>query len=789
MGFTACVIGGGPAGIAAALNLRRAGAMVTCMELNSTVGGMWASAHGPTAGTHGGNLRGSGYDALGARGLLSPIYPSMQCVLPKDSMAYSDMRFSFLVPQYPHYAAVHEYLQEYAMRKGVHGLVRYNTWVESVAWLGEGKAAVDPEGVNVAANKAAAPSRLDTTSNATGKDNVWLVRTVNVVNGDVTEWKFDCVVVATGRHHRPRLPDPFNYQYKPSALSGVETGAKAPPPSAPAVMAPIPGQTRFMQAGGHVLHASEVKRFRDFTGKTVVVYGNGVSAFEYAKELQRAGALVVHATELERDLEGLDREGARGRVERTTSDGDAQAADAEEELPLQQRTIANIRAALERYSPLNNPRFVTKLLSRRNSRLRLSLRASMHGPTGYGDMNRSTNMWDRSFNKPKSQEGEEGEAAEAATAAAAKANAAKRVAPPLSESLEALRGAYTEIPVLGDIGRCGPRDILSTDPNAKPNSEEEPVEQDPVEDRDVVISIVNHHNVAAAPAASKAAAAAADAVLDASNRTSVTRLSSIHSPKKLLSLIRNAEYNPYEPRSVALLSRFRLLREGDASAATGRSEVTSLCVRNVDAIICCTGYYQSFSFLKDATIRADVEFASRRPQLRLAGRGGDTDPDTAPATPCEADEPERRRVLYNGLYMGTLLRRNPTISFVGLQAEVVPPFLLFEAQTAYIAAAITARVPLPKSEEEMDARERKLGVPHRRLASVRGLGVGGSAEYYKALLEEAGLASTHYGYYETMWTARRHWFAGTWAVQAINRVWQLTPQKRKHQHVVISNEI
>ena len=446
MGFTACVIGGGPAGIAAALNLRRAGAMVTCMELNSTVGGMWASAHGPTAGTHGGNLRGSGYDALGARGLLSPIYPSMQCVLPKDSMAYSDMRFSFLVPQYPHYAAVHEYLQEYAMRKGVHGLVRYNTWVESVAWLGEGKTAVDPEGVNVAANKAAAPSRLDTTSNATGKDNVWLVRTVNVVNGDVTEWKFDCVVVATGRHHRPRLPDPFNYQYKPSALSGVETGAKAPPPSAPAVMAPIPGQTRFMQAGGHVLHASEVKRFRDFTGKTVVVYGNGVSAFEYAKELQRAGALVVHATELERDL-GLGREG-RGRVERTTSDGDAQAADAEEELPLQQRTIANIRAALERYSPLNNPRFVTKLLSRRNSRLRLSLRASMHGPTGYGDMNRSTNMWDRSFNKPKSQEGEEGEAAEAAAAAAAaKANAAKRVAPPLSESLEALRGAYTEIPI------------------------------------------------------------------------------------------------------------------------------------------------------------------------------------------------------------------------------------------------------------------------------------------------------------------------------------------------------
>jgi len=763
--------------------------MVTCMELNPTVGGLWATAHGPTAGTHGGNLPGSGYAALGARGLMSPIYPSMRCVLPKDAMAFSDMRFSFLIPQYPHYAAVHEYLQEYAMRKGVHALVRYNTWVESVQWLGEDRGEyAGPDAANVSGPKknALGTSHVDTTRNAAGQDNVWLVRTVNVVNGDVTEWKFDCVVVATGRHHRPRIPDPFNYTK--SATEG-SSGDDAPKPHAPAVMAPLEGQLNFISAGGQVLHASEVKKFRDFRSKVVVVYGNGVTAFEYAKELQRAGALVVHATEKERDLEGLDAEAAKGGVSSMALDPDEVPADAD----MQTRTFAQLRKAFEPYNPLSNPRFVTNLLSRRNARLRQSLRGTLHTPTGWGGINTATGLWEKDYHKPKAGGPvhatiEDAEAAEEE----ARKTAAQRVAPTLAESMDALRGGYSEIPILGDIERLGPKpktpeEIEQENANNDGKSAPADADHDPTNDRDIIIRLTNEERKAAKAEADDgklgAGAMAATAVADAAHIAGDgTRFSNTaFSPTKLLSIVRKAELSPYERRSVAILSRFELVRDDPTNPAT----ITALRVKAADALVCCTGYYQSYPFIKDDSIRGDLEFSSRRPQLRLPANDG----ATTDATPEESDEPERRRIHYKGLYLGTVLRRNPTIAFVGVQAEVVPPFLLFEAQTAYYAALVSGRVALPETEEAMDRREHQLRVPPRKLASVRGLGVATSANFYTALVDEAGLTESHYGYYETMWQARRLWFLGTWGVAGFNHFWALTPQKRKKQHVIISNEV
>jgi cation diffusion facilitator CzcD-associated flavoprotein CzcO len=810
MGFTACVIGGGPAGIAATLNLRRAGGMVTCMELNPTVGGMWAAAHGPTVGTHGGNLPGSGYAALGARGLMSPIYPSMRCVLPKDAMAFSDMRFSFLVPQYPHYAAVHDYLQEYAMRKGVHGLVRYNTWVESVQWLGDDRSDLGSDAANVSGPKknALGTSHVDTTRNADGKENVWLVRTVNVITGDVTEWKFDCVVVASGRHHRPRIPDPFNYNKQPLNPGGDDAAAaEAPKPNAPAVMAPLEGQLHFVSAGGQVLHASEVKKFRDFRSKVVVVYGNGVTAFEYAKELQRAGALVVHATEHERDMEGLDKEAAT----RSVSDMALDPEEVDPNADATTRTMDQIRKIFDRYSPLNNPRFVTNMLSRRNARLRQSLRGTLHTPTGWGGINTATGLWERDLHKPKAggpvyATPEEAEAAEEE----ARKTAAQRVAPALSESLEALRGAYAEIPVLGDIMRLGPKEPTAAEvaedaeaaaadeaarkAKAEENSKEGSKDASSAAattaagganaegDRDIVVRLTNDEVMRSQRMG--AGAMAADAVADAAHRTEDVRQSNaLYSPTKLLSIVKRAELSPYERKSVAILSRFGLVREDP----TNPSRITGLRVKSADALICCTGYYQSYPYLRDASIRNDVEFSSRRPQLRLPTSDAEAGEDAAKAD--ESDEPERRRIHYKGLYLGTVLRRNPTIAFIGLQAEIVPPFLLFEAQTAYYASLVSGRVPLPQTEQLMDKREHQLRVPSRRLASVRGLGVGGSANFYTALVEEAGLTESHYGYYETMWNARRFWFLGTWGVNTIHGAWSLTPQKRRKQHVVISNEV
>lgn len=790
MGFTAAVIGGGPGGIAASLNLRRAGAMVTCFELNSTVGGLWATAHGPTAGTSGGTLPGSGYSAFGARGLLSPIYPAMRCILPKDAMAFSDHRFSFLVAQFPHYAAVHEYLQDYAVRKGVAALTRFNTYVESVEWLGDRKEDGTP--VDGAESGAPTPTMRDTTSLKGGnRNNVWRVRTVNVANGDVAEWKFDCVVVAAGRHHRPRMPDP-NHEATIDATARKHEWRTLPP---------IPHQMRYLQAGGKVLHSSETKRFRDFAGKTVVVYGNGVSAYDYVRELNAVGALVVHATEPELACD----DGGGG-------DGTGAAAP---HTTLTDRLNLTTRSAFRRwatrYDPLQNPRFVPLLLGRRNMRLRQSLLRVLHDSAAGGEYNKELKHWQRGADMRRAERLTMSDATREELGAAADV-----------DIQEALRGVYANVPTLGRIVRFGKRAADygagmpgMVDPEKTPEYDERYM------DSDVVIALSNPApDGATKPATAKArsmtdtvAEAAADAVADASvsKRTS-GQLGQSKSPTQLLHLLRKAEFSPYEPKSVALLSKFSLVRDpavasGDDAAPPASDDakpedaehaasdgaehrVTALRVKNVDAVICCTGFYQTFPFIKDDAIRRCVEYGSRMPIVELpSGRTDQADVDDAAAKERLAADKAQRTTLYQHLYMGTILRQNPTMAFLGLQSEIVPPFLLLEAQSAYAGAVFSQRVPLPDTDEAMTRREMELSVPNSRLASVRGLGVAGSAAYYDALLLEANLARTHYGYYETMYSGRRNWFLGTSIVSAAHMFRGMAPQRREKQHTIISNEV
>lgn len=218
------VIGCGPAGIAASTRLRQSGLLVTCFELAPGPGGIWLS-----------NSR----DLYTGRGLVSPIYPSMRCVLPKDLMSYSDVRFDYTVPQFPHHSAVQHYLERSAEQKGVRGLTRFNTKVES--------------------------ARFDE------KDGLWKLITVNVKSGDVMEWAFDKVCVCTGQTHEPRYPGGLKEMFAP-----------------------------YVADGGEVHHSSHVKDFRSLRNKRVVVVGDGVSAYDYCMELKRFGAEVYHSTTLRR---------------------------------------------------------------------------------------------------------------------------------------------------------------------------------------------------------------------------------------------------------------------------------------------------------------------------------------------------------------------------------------------------------------------------------------------------------------------------------------------------------
>ncbi|CAJ1987435.1 Flavin-binding monooxygenase-like/Pyridine nucleotide-disulphide oxidoreductase/NAD(P)-binding Rossmann-like domain/L-lysine 6-monooxygenase (NADPH-requiring) [Leishmania donovani] len=213
------VIGCGPAGMAASTVLRQSGLLVTCFDLAPEPGGIWAS-----------NAR----DIFSSRGCVSPIYPSMRCVLPKELMAFSDVRFDYAVAQFPHHTAVRHYLHQYAAQKGVRCLTRFNTKVES--------------------------ARFDSV------DRMWKIISVNIVSGDVMEWSFDKVCVCTGQTQEVRFPAGMQ-----EALEG------------------------YVREGGEVHHAAHVKDFRSFHKKRVVVVGNGVSAYDYCVELKRMGAEVYQS--------------------------------------------------------------------------------------------------------------------------------------------------------------------------------------------------------------------------------------------------------------------------------------------------------------------------------------------------------------------------------------------------------------------------------------------------------------------------------------------------------------
>lgn len=223
--LSCAVIGCGPGGMAAAAALRQAGLMVTVFEMAPKCGGIWAS---DATHTH------------TERGLLSPIPPAMRCAIPKDLMAFSDLRMYMTTPQFPHYSAVSDYLRRYAEERGVNSITRFNTKVESVRY-----------------------------DEAQG---VWKLISVGLVNSDAYEWAFDRVVVATGQTHAPRYP-----------------------PEAEAL--------RAYSTVGTVTHSCMVKNARDFARRKVVVVGDGVSAYDMCQQLMHVGADVIHSTRLEKEAD------------------------------------------------------------------------------------------------------------------------------------------------------------------------------------------------------------------------------------------------------------------------------------------------------------------------------------------------------------------------------------------------------------------------------------------------------------------------------------------------------
>src|SRR5918911_282689 len=100
---TACVIGAGSSGIAAAKKLRDAGIHVEVFEKSDRVGGNWV---------------------FGNRNRMSSAYRSLHINTSRDRMEYADFPMPRDYPDFPHHTQIARYFEDYARHFGLHDRIR-----------------------------------------------------------------------------------------------------------------------------------------------------------------------------------------------------------------------------------------------------------------------------------------------------------------------------------------------------------------------------------------------------------------------------------------------------------------------------------------------------------------------------------------------------------------------------------------------------------------------------------------------------------------------------------------
>ncbi|XP_074322936.1 flavin-containing monooxygenase FMO GS-OX-like 8 [Apium graveolens] len=169
-----CVIGAGPSGLVAAIEIRKEGHNVVVIEQNNDIGGQWL--YNPSVEAE---------DPLGRCSTLkvhSSVYDSLRLHTPRETMGFSD--FPILVKNDPRHFPGHRevflYLQDFCEAFELREMIRFDTRVENVKMLNGG--------------------------DQIGKDLSWVVKSIDNKNEMVVEELFDVVVVATGHYSHPRLP-------------------------------------------------------------------------------------------------------------------------------------------------------------------------------------------------------------------------------------------------------------------------------------------------------------------------------------------------------------------------------------------------------------------------------------------------------------------------------------------------------------------------------------------------------------------------------------------------------
>jgi cation diffusion facilitator CzcD-associated flavoprotein CzcO len=114
-----CIVGAGPAGLAAARWLSQMGHRVCVFEQSSRVGGTWR--YNPDENSLPSSLQTS-------------MYAGLITNLTKEVMQYSDLPFPFTTPTYPSHEQVAEYLDSYASRFELFAHIKFRRHVSAAKW-------------------------------------------------------------------------------------------------------------------------------------------------------------------------------------------------------------------------------------------------------------------------------------------------------------------------------------------------------------------------------------------------------------------------------------------------------------------------------------------------------------------------------------------------------------------------------------------------------------------------------------------------------------------------------
>jgi hypothetical protein len=146
---SACVIGAGSSGIAAAKALHERGIPFDCFEKSTRVGGNWVF----------GNVNG-----------MSSAYRSLHINTSRARMEYSDYPMPHSYPDFPHHTQIAKYFDDYVDHFGFRDKIEFETGVERAE---------------------------------RGPDGVW---TITLDTGHTR--RYDALLVANGHHWNPRWPEP-----------------------------------------------------------------------------------------------------------------------------------------------------------------------------------------------------------------------------------------------------------------------------------------------------------------------------------------------------------------------------------------------------------------------------------------------------------------------------------------------------------------------------------------------------------------------------------------------------